>query len=211
MKRKHTAQSAPARRTLDEGGFFNLRASIAVFLCGLVGCSLLSATLLGFFSPQAPLKVSERTLSFAERVTYQRAIEDVCWRHRIWPEERANPKPPLESVMSRAQVEKKVADYLRKSQALEDHWQRARSPLISCKLRWIAWRLTPNSLTYCANSSKRSGTIPLLSPSVWRGQSRRNVYSLDWMRTKQLTPSQNSRGSLMRRRKRPSQSQRRGG
>lgn len=124
MKRKHTAQSAPARRTLDEGGFFNLRTSIAVFLCALVGCSVLSATLLGFFSPQAPLKVSEGTLSFAERVTYQRAIEDVYWRHRIWPEERANPKPPLESVMSRAQVEKKVADYLRKSQALEDHWQR---------------------------------------------------------------------------------------
>jgi hypothetical protein len=63
-------------------------------------------------------------LSFAERVTYQRAIEDVYWRHRIWPEERAHPKPPLESVMSRAHVEKKVADYLRKSQALEDHWQR---------------------------------------------------------------------------------------
>ena len=88
MKRKRTAQSAPARRSLDEGGFFNLRTSIAILLCALVGCSVLSATLLGFFSPQASLKVSERTLSFAERVTYQRAIEDVYWRHRIWPEER---------------------------------------------------------------------------------------------------------------------------
>ena len=124
MKRKRTAQSAPARRSLDEGGFFNLRTSIAVLLCALVGCSVLSATLLGFFSPQASLKVSERTLSFAERVTYQRAIEDVYWRHRIWPEERADPKPPLDSVMPLAQVEKKVADYLRKSQALEDYWQR---------------------------------------------------------------------------------------
>jgi N-acetylneuraminic acid mutarotase len=123
MKRKRTAQSAPARRRLDEGGFFSLRMSIAVFLCALVGCSVLSATLLGFFSPQAGLNISERTLSFAERVTYQRAIEDVYWRHRLWPEEHANPKPPLESVMSRAQVEKKVADYLRKSQTLADHWQ----------------------------------------------------------------------------------------
>src|SRR6185312_14274425 len=123
MKRKRTAQSAPARRSLDEGGFFNLRTSIAVLLCALVGCSVLSATLLGFFSPQASLKVSERTLSFDERLTYQRAIEDVYWRHRIWPEERANPKPPLDSVMPRTQVENKVADYLRKSQALEDHWQ----------------------------------------------------------------------------------------
>jgi hypothetical protein len=33
MKRKRTAQSAPARRSLDEGGFFNLRASITILLC----------------------------------------------------------------------------------------------------------------------------------------------------------------------------------
>ena len=77
MKRKRTAQSAPARCSLDEGGFFNLRTCIAVFLCALGACWVLSATLLGFFSPQAPLKVSEWTLSFAERDTYQRAIEDV--------------------------------------------------------------------------------------------------------------------------------------
>jgi len=142
MKRKRTAQSAPARRSLDEGGFFNLRTSIAVFPCALGGCSVLSATLLGFFSPQAPLKVSERTVSFAERVTYQRAIEDVYRRHRIWPEERANPKPPLESVMSRAQVEKKVADYLRKSQALEDHWQR---PITADQLQAEMDRMAANT------------------------------------------------------------------
>src|ERR1041385_3898249 len=63
------------------------------------------------------------TLTFAERVAYQRAIEEVYWRHRIWPRsggERPDPKPRLDVVMSRAQLEKKVADYLRKSQALED-------------------------------------------------------------------------------------------
>src|SRR6516162_4304931 len=65
-----------------------------------------------------------RSLSFAERVAYQRAIEDVYWRHRIWPKERPSPKPSLDAVMSQAQLEKKVADYLRKSQALEDYWQR---------------------------------------------------------------------------------------
>src|SRR5215510_6062313 len=123
MEGKRAAQSAPARRSLDEGGFFNLRTSIAVFLCALVGCSILSATLLGFFSPQAGSKDPEKTLSFAERVTYQRAIEDVYWRHRIWPKERLDPKPPLDSVMSPSHIEKKVADYLRKSQTLDDHWQ----------------------------------------------------------------------------------------
>ena len=29
-----------------------------------------------------------RALSFAERVAFQRAIEDVYWRHRIWPQRR---------------------------------------------------------------------------------------------------------------------------
>src|SRR5205823_52572 len=67
---------------------------------------------------------AQRTLTFAERVAYQRAIEDVYWRHRLWPKERPDPKPALNAVMSQAQLEKKVADYLRKSQALEDYWQR---------------------------------------------------------------------------------------
>src|SRR5213080_3420382 len=65
-----------------------------------------------------------RSLSFADRVAYQRAIEDVYWRHRIWPRERPDPKPSIDTVMSHAQLEKKVSDYLRKSQALEDYWQR---------------------------------------------------------------------------------------
>src|SRR5882724_5746588 len=65
-----------------------------------------------------------RSLSFAERVAYQRAIEDVYWHHRIWPKEGPDSKPSLEAVMSQAQLEKKVEDYLRKSQALEDYWHR---------------------------------------------------------------------------------------
>ena len=63
-------------------------------------------------------------LSFADRVAYQRAIEDVYWRHRIWPDTNPGPKPSLDAVMSQAQIEKKVEDYLRNSQALEDYWQR---------------------------------------------------------------------------------------
>jgi N-acetylneuraminic acid mutarotase len=65
-----------------------------------------------------------RTLSFAERVAYQRAIEEVYWRHRIWPKERPDSKPAFDAVMSQAQLEKKVEDYLRKSQALADYWKR---------------------------------------------------------------------------------------
>jgi len=62
-----------------------------------------------------------RTLTFEERVTYQRAIEQVYWRHRIWPKERPDAKPALDAVMTQAQLERKVTAYERDSQALE-HW-----------------------------------------------------------------------------------------
>jgi N-acetylneuraminic acid mutarotase len=71
-----------------------------------------------------PTAVFHRTLTFAERVSYQRGIEEVYWRHRIWPNTNAGPKPPLDAVMSQAQLEGKVEEYLRNSQALEDYWQR---------------------------------------------------------------------------------------
>src|SRR5262249_51207280 len=71
-----------------------------------------------------PENLSTRTLTFAQRVSYQPAIEEVYWRHRIWPNERPDPKPSLDALCPRAKLEKKVQDYLDKSQALEDHWQR---------------------------------------------------------------------------------------
>jgi len=93
---------------------------------------LLCAAAAGLTSSGIPLALSQheappgvqRTLTFEERVSYQRAIEEVYWRHRIWPKENFNPKPLFDAVISQAQLEKKVTDYLRKSQALEDYWQR---------------------------------------------------------------------------------------
>src|SRR5437667_620785 len=82
----------------------------------------------GRTTPATPSKQTQRTLSFADRVAYQRAIEDVYWRHRIWPKENAKPKPRLDEVMSQAEIEKKVEEYLRNSQALEDYWQRPITP-----------------------------------------------------------------------------------
>jgi len=75
-------------------------------------------------SVPASAHFNNRSLGFADRVAYQRAIEDAYWRHRIWPKELPDPKPVLDAVMSQAQLEKKVEDYLRKSQALENDWQR---------------------------------------------------------------------------------------
>ena len=65
-------------------------------------------------------KASARTLTFEERVTYQYAIEEVYWRHRIWPQDNPEPKPVLDAIVSQPQIEKKVEDYLRKSQIVSD-------------------------------------------------------------------------------------------
>jgi hypothetical protein len=99
------------------------RALVILLVCA-AACLIVTRTVPAFLRSEAPANLSQRTLTFAERVAYQRAIEDIYWRHRIWPKERPDPKPSLDAVISQAQLEKKVTDYLRKSQALEDYWQR---------------------------------------------------------------------------------------
>src|SRR6059058_2098740 len=95
----------------------------ALLFCAVAACSMVTGTLLAFLRPDVSAKISQRTLTFAERVAYQRAIEEVYWRHRIWPKERPDPKPSIDTVISQAELEKKVEDYLRNSQALEDQRQ----------------------------------------------------------------------------------------
>ena len=121
-------------KTNNKISAYILRGSTAALLFSCVIVALCSAINL----PEQPPKAlppqdnaafganayQSRSLSFADRVAYQSAIEDVYWRHRIWPDTNAGPKPSLDAVMSQAQIEKKVEDYLRNSQALEDYWQR---------------------------------------------------------------------------------------
>src|SRR5262245_36654476 len=99
------------RRPPAQSAFFDLRILITLLLCAVGACFLVSRPVLAFFRPEAS-KDSQRTLTFAQRVAYQRAIEEVYWRHRIWPKDRPDPKPSLDAVMSQAQIEKKIADYL---------------------------------------------------------------------------------------------------
>ena len=83
-----------------------------------------SASATGGYDRMAKSPSQPRAFSFVERVAYQRAIEDVYWRHRIWPKENPDPKPSLDAVMSQAQLENKVAGYLRDSLVLQDYWQK---------------------------------------------------------------------------------------
>jgi len=118
-------------RTTDEGGFLSRRFLIALPLCA-IACAITTGTLLAFMRAEVPAKLSNRTLTFKERVGYQRAIEDVYWRHRIWPKGRPDAKPSLDAVISQAQLEKKVGNYWRKSQALENYWQQ---PITAAQLQ----------------------------------------------------------------------------
>src|SRR5438876_12459462 len=107
------------RKLSSHSAFCSARLLAILLLCA-AACSATTRTLLGLVHSRPSANTSQRTLTFAERVAYQRMIEDVYWRHRIWPKENVKPKPSLDAVMTQAELEKKVADYLRNSQALED-------------------------------------------------------------------------------------------
>src|SRR5438874_9764576 len=109
-------------RIHSRSGFLGSRGLLILLLCAVTS-SIVAGTLLGVVRPETQAGVSQRTLTFEERVAYQGAIEDVYWRHRIWQKENPNPKPSLDAMMTQAQLEKKVADYLRNSQAPEGYWQ----------------------------------------------------------------------------------------
>src|SRR4029453_291468 len=139
-------------KTNNKISAYILRGSTAALLFSCVIVALCSAINLPNNSPKIPAPQNNtavranahqnQTLSFADRVAYQRAIEDVYWRHRIWPDTNPGPKPPLDTVMSQAGIEKKVEDYLRNSQTLEDYWQR---PLSADQLQAEMERMASHS------------------------------------------------------------------
>ena len=118
---------------------------------------------------EAPTKFSQRTLTFADRVAYQRAIEEVYWRHRIWPKERPDPKPSLDAVMSQA-TGKEGRRLSARFAVLEDYWQRPITPeQLQAEMERMAQH-TKQARGLARSSLRRSGTIPLLSPNVWPGR-----------------------------------------
>src|SRR5215831_1853261 len=55
---------------------------------------LLASMATGIAAPSA-----QRSLTFEDRVAAQRAIEQVYWNHRIWPQENSGSKPSLSDVL----------------------------------------------------------------------------------------------------------------
>jgi N-acetylneuraminic acid mutarotase len=62
-----------------------------------------------------PLDIGARTRS-------QRAIEEVYWGHRIWPEQNNTTKPSLDALISADQLQEKAQEGLRLSNALQTVW-----------------------------------------------------------------------------------------
>jgi len=125
---KSVAQSTAGKTAAPQAGTWTTTSSMSI------GRRYFTATLLtngkvlvaGGWVPEPTTQT--RTLTFADRVAHQHAIEEVYWRHRNWPGADGSSKPSFDQVMSRAQIEKKVDDYLRNSQALEDYWQQPITP-----------------------------------------------------------------------------------
>jgi N-acetylneuraminic acid mutarotase len=75
---------------------------------------------------------SQRTLTVAERIAYQRRIEEVYWRHRAATQPTAQPPIAFTEAVPEAAIRAKVEDTLRKSAALAMYWQR---PVTSAQLQ----------------------------------------------------------------------------
>jgi N-acetylneuraminic acid mutarotase len=75
-------------------------------------------------SSETATATTARSLSLEERVKYERAVEEVYWRHTTWPEQSASPKPSFDSVTPLEKTRAKVEDTLRKSEALAQLWKR---------------------------------------------------------------------------------------
>lgn len=81
------------------------------------------ASLLTVLTVALPTTAAEnQPLSVSERLDCQRAIEEVYWRHRIWPEQNPGPKPSVDQLVSSETVQRKVDDTLRLTTALADRW-----------------------------------------------------------------------------------------
>ena len=86
--------------------------------------------------------IASGPLTFEERVKAREAIERVYYARRIWPKENPGAKPPFEQLVTRAQIERKVTEYLKKSLALDEFWHR---PIEAPQLQAEMDRMTKGS------------------------------------------------------------------
>ena len=111
----------------------------------VMGCGLMLIIALVALPPlthRSRAASRHQTLTFEERVAYQRAIEEVYYQHRLWPVDNPQPKPPFDQVITDAALRAKVEEYLHESAALEVYWQR---PLTAAQLQAELARMAQHS------------------------------------------------------------------
>src|SRR5437868_14754389 len=84
----------------DRAKTFTARISIS-FALYLVSVGLVVASL----TPASNGVTHRGPLSLSQRIVAQRSIEEVYWRHRIWPNENKVPKPAFDKAVSKAEIE----------------------------------------------------------------------------------------------------------
>ncbi len=110
-----------ATRTKRDG---SLRATYVLASLALLVLVCLSSTIALQTSNAAGVQASGRMLSLEERVAHQRAVDEVYWKHTIWPATGDQQKPGLDEVLPLETTREKVEDTLRKSDALTRLWKR---------------------------------------------------------------------------------------
>src|SRR5262245_40193152 len=65
---------------------------------------------------------SPPVLSTEQRATCQQKIEEVYWKHRLWPNEHQRSKPQLSDVLPDWVLQRKSQDGIQKSNALAQYW-----------------------------------------------------------------------------------------
>ncbi len=91
-------------------------------------------------------------LTFEQRAGFQKAIEEVYWKHTIWPAENPGPKPELKTVMPDLAIRRATREYIRNSNALDSLSER---------------RITPRRMQAEMNRMARETQNPELLRELW--------------------------------------------
>ena len=89
---------------------------------------LLLVLSLSFLACSAGASTFNHNLSLADRIAYQKVMDEVFWKHTIWPASNPQPKPTLRIMISDSEIRSKVEQYLIKSEALASFWHRPITP-----------------------------------------------------------------------------------
>ena len=101
-------------------------------------CTIISG-LVVFFSL---LSITEGALSLDDRISCEKAIQQVYWKHTLWQNDDNQAKPPLEKILPDAQIKEKVEGLMRKTNALAEYWQQ---PVTGAHLQAEMERMARNS------------------------------------------------------------------